>query len=244
MAEVGAPDKIEEVEVDDVRKSKPAPYTKYVIPSIREVDGGSYDPKVISIGPYHSKKTQLLPMEDTTRASEPQVRKMYSEKFGLESDDLAETLVLDGCFILELFIKLALKEENEVIFDEMWKLPLIFNDLLLLENQIPFFILQELFDCTIIPGISTKDKNEPPLITLPNLALICTTTSLSMSTLQMFPDDVEIHHLLHLFHMNLTPSPKQKGSRFFPVDNIPTATELQEAGIIYIQGKEKIQCAS
>lgn len=204
-------------------------------------------------------------------ASEPQVRKMYSEKFGLESDDLAETLVLDGCFILELFIKLALKEENEVIFDEMWKLPLIFNDLLLLENQIPFFILQELFDCTIIPGISTKDKNEPPLITLPNLALICTTTSLSMSTLQMFPDDVEIHHLLHLFHMTLTPSPKQKacfsfllkrcisdvfldflslilyclqGSRFFPVDNIPTATELQEAGIIYIQGKEKIQCAS
>ncbi|KAM0954493.1 hypothetical protein DsansV1_C01g0011611 [Dioscorea sansibarensis] len=195
-----------------------------VVPSVREDDGAAYDPKIISIGPYHREKNQLLPMEDVkwqfllslinrhkdnqlakwirvVRAYEPRARKLYSEKLELEPDAFVEMLVLDCCLILELITKIVLKKENEEIFDENWKLPLIRSDLLLLENQIPFFILQALFDSTVIPGIS---------LTLPDLALMYVTNA-RMDT----APNVEIHHLLHLFHLSLMPNTGQKEPKPF-----------------------------
>ncbi|KAJ0975868.1 hypothetical protein J5N97_017833 [Dioscorea zingiberensis] len=92
--------------------------------------------------------------------------KFYSEKLELEPEAFVEMLVLDGCFIIELLVKLTLLMKNEQIFNENWKLPLIRSDILLLENQIPFFIIQALFDSTIIPEFVFEDKkaNEPPVI--------------------------------------------------------------------------------
>lgn len=201
-----------------------------VVPSVRQDDGAAYDPKIISIGPYHRNNNQLLPMEDVkwqfllslinrhkdnklarwlrvVRAHEPLARKLYSEKLELEPDAFVEMLVLDGCFILELITKIV---KNEEIFDENWKLPLIRSDLLLLENQIPFFILQALFDSTVIPGISLENKDERPLITLPDLVFIYITNARKDTA-----PNVEIHHLLHLFHISLMPNTGPKEPKPF-----------------------------
>ncbi|XP_039128314.1 UPF0481 protein At3g47200-like [Dioscorea cayenensis subsp. rotundata] len=90
------------------------------------------------------------------------------------------------------------------------KLPLIRSDLLLLENQIPFFILQALFDSTVIPGISLENKDERPLITLPDLVFIYITNARKDTA-----PNIEIHHLLHLFHISLMPNTGPKEPKPF-----------------------------
>ncbi|KAJ0979928.1 hypothetical protein J5N97_015402 [Dioscorea zingiberensis] len=214
------------------------PCTIYrVVPSVRREDGAAYDPKVISIGPYHRNKNHLLPMEDVkwcylqslllrapknntlenllgvVRAQAPRARKMYSEKLWLEHDAFVKMLLLDGCFIVEFLIKFPLAENHGQLLHTNWKMPLVRSDLLLLENQIPFFILQCLFDVSVSPLFDFNDQNEPS-ITLAELAL----SYVTQGTLEILPETVrkvEIHHLLHLFQMSLTPNPELSGPQPF-----------------------------
>ncbi|KAJ0979929.1 hypothetical protein J5N97_015403 [Dioscorea zingiberensis] len=248
-----------------------------VLPSIHGDDGAAYDPKIISICPYHWNNNQLSSTEEIKwqfllslinqnkenklskwlrliRAQEPRARKLYSEKLELEHDAFVEMLVLDGCFIIELLVKLTLPTKNEQIFDENWKLPLIRSDILMLENQIPFFILQALFDSTVIPEFVFEDKNEAP-VTLVELALSYVTHG-RMEVLPQSAKNVDILHLLHLFHMSLAPNPVQKESKPFSwirlllpsvhyhknkraPRTIPSVTELQEAGIMFKKREAK-----
>ncbi|TVU33300.1 hypothetical protein EJB05_25110, partial [Eragrostis curvula] len=64
------------------------------------------------------------------------------------ADDFAEMLLLDGCFILQFFIKWNCFEHDELC-EVGWGLKLLRSDLLLLENQIPFFVLEALFGVAI-----------------------------------------------------------------------------------------------
>ncbi|KAH7676430.1 hypothetical protein IHE45_07G015100 [Dioscorea alata] len=206
-----------------------------VVPSVRKDDGengASYDPKIICIGPYHRNKDPPLPTEDVkwqflfslinrhkdntldkllkvVQSHQFQALKLYSEEVKLTPDAFVEMLVLDGCFILEFLSRIYLIEENERIFNEMWKLPFIRSDLFLLENQIPFSILEALFKATAIPKISSENSsNKWPQMTLLNLALMYITDG-EMVTLPESLKNVKIHHLLHLFHISLIPNPEQ-----------------------------------
>ncbi|KAI4356375.1 hypothetical protein L6164_000403 [Bauhinia variegata] len=73
------------------------------------------------------------------------VRSIYAKQLEYEAFELAEMMLLDGCFILELVVKDLNAEEDSMIQD---KLPLVRRDLMLLENQLPFFIVEKL--CSII----------------------------------------------------------------------------------------------
>ncbi|XP_057512450.1 UPF0481 protein At3g47200-like [Actinidia eriantha] len=99
-------------------------------------------------------------------------KKCYTE----EVDNLnEEMLVVDGCFILELLYRYYLlthpkeetnEESNEItqempkekiidpVFDNNLMSITVQQDLLLLENQLPFFVLEKLFHITVdkIPG--------------------------------------------------------------------------------------------
>ncbi|KAI7998952.1 UPF0481 protein [Camellia lanceoleosa] len=88
----------------------------------------------------------------TILEKEEEARRCYSEKIGFDECELAEILLVDGCFLLELFLKYSDIENHE---EEKVEDPLINNartiatlqhDLALLENQIPFFVLETLFD--------------------------------------------------------------------------------------------------
>ncbi|PWA40255.1 hypothetical protein CTI12_AA564330 [Artemisia annua] len=77
-------------------------------------------------------------------------RACYAPSFTEISDfKLAEMMVIDGCFILELLYKYQCGiAEGDPIFDNILVMHDVKYDLLLLENQIPFFILQTLFNIT------------------------------------------------------------------------------------------------
>ncbi|KAH7653361.1 hypothetical protein IHE45_19G076200 [Dioscorea alata] len=286
------------------------PCTIYrVVPSIRGEDGAAFDPKIISIGPFHRNKKHLLPMEEikwcylhkllsrvpentleellgVVRAQAPQARKMYSENLCLEPDAFVKMLLLDGCFIVEFLVRFVLEENHGQLSDTNWKMPLVRNDLLLLENQVPFFILQSLFDSSVASLFDFKNLQNDPPITLKELALSYVTQG-KLEILLESVNNVKIHHLLHLLQIALTPNPALSGPQPFSCMNmlmqflrkckrfvidliiwllstclccfaifrrhsyllpskpdgsrtprtIPSATELQEAGIVFKERK-------
>ncbi|KAI7996106.1 UPF0481 protein [Camellia lanceoleosa] len=96
-----------------------------------------------------------------------EARRCYSEYIDLDKHKLAITLLVDGCFVLKLFFRYSdienqeEEEEKDVVNDDpvvprasstdpiindSWIVATLQHDLALLENQIPFFVLQTLFD--------------------------------------------------------------------------------------------------
>jgi hypothetical protein len=157
--------------------------------SLIESNGKAYQPRIVSIGPYHRgqprlnmieehkyrylgsllKRTQL-PLEEFLKAIAPlenEARECYSETIQLDSHEFVEMLVLDGCFIIELFRKVARLVHFEVddpLVNMAWILPFFYRDFLKLENQIPFFVLQRLFEIS-------KPPHENSTVTLSFLAM-------------------------------------------------------------------------
>ncbi|CAJ2640466.1 unnamed protein product [Trifolium pratense] len=80
------------------------------------------------------------------------VRASYVDVIALDRYELATTMVFDGCFLLELLIcESKLDLEIPIPFNgispgiEVKKMEYVVSDLMLLENQIPIFILETLF---------------------------------------------------------------------------------------------------
>jgi hypothetical protein len=80
------------------------------------------------------------------------VRASYVDVIALDRYELAKTMVFDGCFLLELLIcESKLDLEIPIPFNgispgiEVKKMEYVVSDLMLLENQIPIFILETLF---------------------------------------------------------------------------------------------------
>ncbi|XP_047340961.1 UPF0481 protein At3g47200-like [Impatiens glandulifera] len=145
---------------------------------LRDGNEELYEPKVIAIGPYHRGKPGLDSMEENKirylrnilqrtgnqsvdcliRAVVPheeKVRKCYAESICyLSSDEVVQILVLDGCFIIQLFFGYEMMGpeiiDEDPVINSMVLLIALENDMLLIENQIPFFILEILFN-TIHP---------------------------------------------------------------------------------------------
>ncbi|CAN6717081.1 unnamed protein product [Malus baccata var. baccata] len=136
--------------------------------SLVEINGKSYNPHIVSIGPYHRGETRLkmieehkwkylgsllartepkgLTLRDYLKALEPleqKARECYSESINLSTDEFLEMLVLDGCFIIELFRKFGL----------------LVRDFLRLENQMPYFVLLTLFDLTTMEEHKENGKS-------------------------------------------------------------------------------------
>ncbi|XP_010259280.1 PREDICTED: UPF0481 protein At3g47200-like [Nelumbo nucifera] len=141
-----------------------------------------YTPHLVSIGPLHHNKQELRGMEEhklrylhsllcrkpTLEATldscvkaikelEQRARKCYEgdiELRILSSDEFVEMMILDGCFIIELFLKYAIKglrRKGDPLFSKKWVLSRLRCDLLLLENQLPLFVLRNLFDLLPVP---------------------------------------------------------------------------------------------
>nr|KYP34288.1 UPF0481 protein At3g47200 family [Cajanus cajan] len=143
----------------------------YRVPSvIRRFKEDAYIPSVVSIGPFHhnSHPPRLHDMERhklsyckaflqrTNTAShdwiryiqsvEPQFRRFYSETLEFSKEELVKIIFVDSTFIFELFCSTYHRRTVDVYPSKPWLDFIIRLDLLLLENQLPFSLLQDLFD--------------------------------------------------------------------------------------------------
>lgn len=141
---------------------------------LRSVNQKLYDPKVVAIGPLHHEKDYLQKMEQhklrylklmlnrrkessvdkyviAMRSLEERARRCYAEPIHFSQDDFVQMLLLDSCFTIELIRKYWLdewRESNDPIFKYEQVLSQLRHDLMLVENQVPFFVLDRLFSMT------------------------------------------------------------------------------------------------
>uniref|UniRef100_A0A6N2KJE0 Uncharacterized protein n=1 Tax=Salix viminalis TaxID=40686 RepID=A0A6N2KJE0_SALVM len=143
----------------------------YRVPNLlRNVNSKAYDPNLISIGPLHRENKRLEAMEKeklkyfkmltagdgmdekkmcdiviSIKNQEERLRNCYSEKSILmeSSDDFVRMILLDAVFIILFFLESNDDYGPKIL--EPWMTFDIREDLLLLENQLPLFIIQEIY---------------------------------------------------------------------------------------------------
>ncbi|XXG44614.1 hypothetical protein AAC387_Pa01g4366 [Persea americana] len=226
---------------------------------LRNIDheNDAYEPRIISIGPYHWGESKLQDMErhkwnyvqailsrnekyclkdyiDKIKALEKRARRCYSENsIRLDHKQFVEMLLFDGCFRVEFLLRL--KEKKDELHTMIWMVPQIQYDILLLENQLPFFILELIFDL-----VTAKEGHSYP--SLMHLALnACKMFSVCKERAASLPKSA--HHLLHLYYSFLLPDLSRKlstdsSSRGFEVS--PTIEAAAATTTITIEDEEKV----
>lgn len=95
------------------------------------------------LGTFRSPRERLSALEEEVRNMIPRIRASYAGPIDLEDEELVRIFVLDGTFLIEMF------RSNPVVsdaFGSAFYYQFICHDLILLENQIPWFVLEGLFD--------------------------------------------------------------------------------------------------
>ncbi|KAF3456349.1 hypothetical protein FNV43_RR00999 [Rhamnella rubrinervis] len=213
----------------------------------------AYTPNKVSIGPFHYRNSTLQAMEDhkwrylnalLTRKSNPEAsldqcvkvlkelehraRRCYGEKIDLTSDDFVQMMLVDGGFLIELFLRYAMKtlrRPNDPIFTTPGMLFELRCDMILLENQIPFSVLQELFKTVPIPEKCTQAFNELAFKFFANLFL---------GDQQVLKEKFcqEGYHLLdQVRHCMLPTCPKEQPQKAEAPKVLESATKLKKGGI-------------
>ncbi|XP_040999493.1 UPF0481 protein At3g47200-like [Juglans microcarpa x Juglans regia] len=145
-------------------------------------------------------------------------------------------LVLDGCFILELFRILGKSEPKKIESDHplasvACAIPYFYGDLLLHENQIPFVLLKKLFETSKMP-----DEDYP--LSLLALRFFNKVMRRSEKDLEEMSEKVVINDSLHLLNLVrssfITPDLDKPPATVKKTETVPAIyciTKLLKAGI-------------
>lgn len=179
-------EKLDQARQDDAVSS----WTKlciYRIPHyLRQADDKAYVPQIVSVGPYHNGKRRLRQMDrhkwrslhrilkrtnsdiklylESVKELEEKARACYEGPISMSSNEFVEMMVLDGCFVLELFRGVCEGFEqlgyprNDPVFAMRGSMHSIQRDMIMLENQIPLFILDRLL------GLQLGDPDQKGLV--------------------------------------------------------------------------------
>ncbi|XP_059668970.1 UPF0481 protein At3g47200-like [Cornus florida] len=213
---------------------------------IRETNEKAYTPHVVSIGPLHRDKEcshlqareqhkprylqsilrrtgkSLKDFIKEVKEWEKRARRYYAESIMLSSNDFVKIILLDGSFIIEVIWRYNYSsvERFDYLDRQVWINDLC-NDMILLENQLPYFVLEGLFNLAFPPTI--PDFLKLSIRFFANFGIVSDNQSFSSYGVKHFVDLVRLCHL----PSSLRPPPLNT-VHYVPVGN---ATELQEAGM-------------
>ena len=220
----------------------------YKVPKrLRKVKEEAYTPKLISIGPVHHNNSELKEMQ---MVKERYFKSFFSQTYKgqkefaciieknkdkicncyapeisqqIKNENFVEMVLLDSIFIIELFMRSYRKEENDYILSKPWLKDGIMQDLILLENQLPFFILDKLYQ------YFTGNPNF--------LELACSyffsRKEKCRETTEKFLPPSSVNQVKHFTDLqrNFFHSPKQIPGD--PIEHRHSATKLDMAGLIF-----------
>ena len=221
---------------------------------LRKWNKEAYTPHIISIGPFHRDNSTLKKMEECKaiylknyiertklkledlvsdiRDQEESIRSCYAENVDqLGSDDFVKMILFDASFILELFHKYYLSDWKSG--DPILAVPPLRDalrfDLLLLENQLPFFVIERLFKLS-----SQFHQNRTTLIKLSLVFFACYKIQEINLTSKL-----KIEHFTDLLRTFLLPPPSKleppnKDRKL--IKHLYSATQLREAGVKFKVG--------
>ncbi|XP_031104268.1 UPF0481 protein At3g47200-like [Ipomoea triloba] len=167
---------------------------------------------------------------------EGRAERYYGDEIEKEvsGDEFVKMLLLDGCFIVEFVSRSFLRVlgggqeyKDDPIFMIKGMVGNIVRDMLLLENQLPFFVLQALYDMLIKPV--NLEFSEMVKIAFRS-QITKGMKIISLLNTELNPQ--EIKHLLQIVHILCQPQPQQSTEDHeVELCSIRTASELQEAGV-------------
>ncbi|XP_011042183.1 PREDICTED: UPF0481 protein At3g47200-like [Populus euphratica] len=237
----------------------------YRVPErLRKLNEKAYTPRVVSIGPIHHGKENLKAMEDhkimylqqfleqnllvsvedlvyVIKENETALRDCYAETISLSRKDFATMILLDAVFIIMVLLNYKYMHEHydsgrrDHIFYPPYKFSDVAYDMCLLENQLPFFILEKFLE---LSSVAANPEN-------------CTLTELTRGLLevpwgdwvnegnsQMINSSRDVLHFVDFLRKCQQPKeqrcPAKENASFGP----PTATELHQSGMKFKNTKE------
>jgi hypothetical protein len=229
-------------------------YCIYRVPhDLRKLNEKAYTPKYISIGPFHNGDKRLETMEklkvrhlkifvekaaqnveklvSTIRGREGDVRRCYAETSRLSSDDYVKMILLDASFIIVFFLILFKPGEWECEDELVILTSRLKHDMSLLENQLPFFVIKELYNLAF-----ASHSNYP------SFTQLAFRYFKRYNTQNMSPDlNFEIKHFVDLLRTLFLPQQhslpqRNRGER---VVHLYTASQLHEAGVKFKASSSK-----
>ncbi|KAI3937225.1 hypothetical protein MKW92_051274 [Papaver armeniacum] len=139
---------------------------------------------------------------------EREIRECYSDPINLNSEEFVEMVVVDGLFIIELLTSQFMRvyTQNDRLQYNYWLQSSLKWDLLLLENQLPMFVLEHLFNLTA-PG---RELPEGKCLKVLLLGLFKYPLQLpdANTLLQTHPNCRYARHFLDLIAIALLPTPQ------------------------------------
>jgi hypothetical protein len=214
------------------------------------VNKEAYTPEVVSIGPFHHGDKRLETMEklkvryfkrfvqkaalnleklvSTIRDRERDVRRCYVETIQISSDDCVKMIMVDASFIIMFFLTQKHEEwrgEDDLIVFTTRLIAGIRKDIRLLENQLPFFIIEELYN------FAFASRSNFPSFTQLAFGFLARFNSRPIS----LDPDLKIKHFVDLLRTTFLP---QSISHRLPsrnhgekIKHLHTASQLHEAGV-------------
>ncbi|XP_002509542.2 UPF0481 protein At3g47200 [Ricinus communis] len=216
----------------------------------------AYIPNAFSIGPLHhsnqnlkrtekikykylrglinrseNPKKKLREFIEAIQRIESEARECYAGLVKYNPDEFVKMLVVDGCFLIELFrkdSKLVPRDEDDPVFTMSCIFQFLYHDLILLENQIPWLVLDCLFEMTK----EDNGKSEP----LVQLAIEFFANMFSSAPSPVYDPNLlaKSKHILDLLRNWLIapiyPTQSNEVSEWQP---FPSATEIKESGILF-----------
>ncbi|KAM7490100.1 hypothetical protein LguiA_033021 [Lonicera macranthoides] len=228
-----------------------------VPPTVKWLNEKVYTPQVVSIGPYHHNKKELQGMEEhklrcmkvflrrtTTslddfimaiKGFETRARNYYAEKINFSVDEFVKILAVDSFFILEDMIG-SLSGPETTSFYLPNQVFLFTTDIVLLENQIPFFILNDLFQLAFPDEDRQTTFLKRSIKYLRDLIKIKDSSKLLRKVEDYLNLGHEIKHFVDLLRICHLPSAlRTPSTNTAELISIPNAVQLQEAGVQFLK---------
>ncbi|XP_056163839.1 UPF0481 protein At3g47200-like [Syzygium oleosum] len=240
---------------------------------LKDGDDKDWVPQIVSLGPYHHGKDHLRHMErhkwrclhrilershqaigrylESVKKVEGRARAFYEGTITMSSDEFVEMMVLDGCFVIEMLRGFAEGFEelgyprNDPVFSIRRSMLEIQRDMIMLENQIPLFILDRLLGLQL-GGPNQKGRMAKlaiqfldPLLPVGHFdPCSCTRSYYELSSRRLYFDPLCNHgrvHCLEVFRRSLLQlGPKRSKTNELSQSRQQLTlllNELQEAGI-------------
>ncbi|XP_002440528.2 UPF0481 protein At3g47200 [Sorghum bicolor] len=199
---------------------------------VRDHNADAYTPGLVAVGPLHTANrrlragtrlkmsylnslisrghpdpaSHLAVIQNYVRlvaVREREARAMYAaEDADMSAEDLIQMLVLDGCFVIEHLVNVATGVEEPSLHATPFGPVQLSVDLVLAENQIPFFVLVDLIKSTRLPEFDTTGYQPTELLMKLVLYYLGGEKGRDMSVGLPAADDV--CHILHLLHAMVT----------------------------------------
>ena len=235
----------------------------YKVPErLRELNEKAYTPRLVSIGPIHHCNDKLKAMEDHKRMylqefiartkvsvegfielikeKETRLRNCYEETNWFSSENFIKMILMDAVFVIMFLLKYNCRKSTEFtgsrdsIFYPPYKWFDVRVDICLLENQLPFFILEELCGLSTILGNSPK----PTLIELTHGFFSKEWGSWAVGEYWGKIDFSEVKHLVDFLTIYHRPTEQQQHEEL-EVLTAPSVKELHQAGVKFVLSSSK-----